>query len=194
MTYSWYFITAPDGIDTVTIKSSSYSETITGSHVPSGGYIFTTTSFEENEVVTISAVGYSRVTAIVGGYNTYYFTKRQYATDDDSVTANGSQTIINLINEPNTSVSANITDSSGNIHSVDVKLRTIQDGSLVCDMRIDDVDIFYGRRCINRMPLLFNNAIEGNFYFYDLYENADPQYTGFNSRWVLVYDTEFSLK
>lgn len=105
-----------------------------------------------------------------------------------------SQTIINLINEPNTSVSANITDDSGNIHSVDVKLRTIQDGSLICDMRIDDVDIFYGRRCINRMPLLFDNVIEGNFYFYDLYENDDPQYTEFNSRWVLVYDTEFSLK
>ena len=104
------------------------------------------------------------------------------------------QVAINLINEPNSSFSANITDKDGNIHSVDVVLRTMQDGSLICDMTIDDIPQFYGRRCVNKMPLLLSNFISGNFFFFDLYGNEDPEYSGFNDRWQLIYDTEFNLR
>lgn len=105
-----------------------------------------------------------------------------------------SRTAINLINEPNTKCSANITDSAGIVHSVDIALRTIQDGSLICDMAIDGVQVFYGRRCVNRMPLLYDGVVDGNFYFYDMYGNDDPEYLGFNDRWQLIYDTEFKLR
>ena len=103
------------------------------------------------------------------------------------------QTIINLVNEPNISVSANITDANGDVHSVDINLRTMPDKSLIMDLIIDDVVQFYGRRCVNRMPLMLSQFIGGNFYFYDQYGNSDPEYTGFNDRYVLVYDTEFKL-
>ena len=76
------------------------------------------------------------------------------------------RTAINLINEPNSKVSANI------------------DGEVQ----------FYGRRCINRMPLMLSQVVSGNFYFYDLYGNSDPEYSGFNNRYQLIYDTDFNLQ
>lgn len=104
------------------------------------------------------------------------------------------RTAINLINEPNSKVSANITDAAGEIHTVNVALRTMADGSLIMDLTIDGEVQFYGRRCINRMPLMLSQVISGNFYFYDLYGNSDPEYSEFNSRYQLIYDTDFNLQ
>ena len=73
-------------------------------------------------------------------------------------------------------------------------LRTMADGSLIMDLTIDGEVQFYGRRCINRMPLMLSQVISGNFYFYDLYGNSDPEYSGFNSRYQLIYDTDFNLQ
>lgn len=103
------------------------------------------------------------------------------------------KTAINLNQVPNLSVSANIADASGELHIVDIALRTMSDGSLIMNLEIDGEPAFYGRRCIDRMPLLLNQAISGNFYFMDQYGTSDPVYTGFGDRYLLIYDTEYSL-
>lgn len=41
---------------------------------------------------------------------------------------------------------------------------------------------------------MLSKVISGNFYFYDLYGNSDPQYQEFNSRYRLIYDTDFNLQ
>jgi hypothetical protein len=104
------------------------------------------------------------------------------------------QVSINIIQEPNQSLSANLTDDAGNIHIADISLRTMEDGSLIMDLTIDDEPQFYGRRCINRMPLILNQVIPGNLYFYDLFGNSNPNYNEFNDRYLLVYDTEYRLR
>lgn len=104
------------------------------------------------------------------------------------------QTSINIIQQPNQSLSVNLTDDNGNVHIADINLRTMYDGFLIMDLIIDDKPQFYGRRCINRMPLLLNRVIQGNLYFYDLFGNSDPVYTEFNDRYVLIYDTEYNLQ
>lgn len=104
------------------------------------------------------------------------------------------QTSINIIQEPNQILSVNLTDDNGNIYIADIKLRTMDDGSLIMDLAIDDEPQFYGRRCVNKMPLLLNQVIGGNLYFYDLFGNSDPVYTEFNDRYILVYDTEYNLQ
>lgn len=104
------------------------------------------------------------------------------------------QVSINIIQEPNQSLSVNLTDDAGNVHIADINLRTMEDGSLIMDLLIDDEPQFYGRRCVNRMPLMLNQVISGNFYFYDLFGNSDPVYTEFNDRYLLIYDTEYSLR
>lgn len=103
------------------------------------------------------------------------------------------KTAINLVNEPNIKVSANIVDNNGDNHSVDFTLRTMRDGSLIADMSIDGTPDFYGRRCVDRMPLTLNKSISGNFYFEDQYGNTDPNYKEYNTRYLLIYDTEFKL-
>lgn len=89
---------------------------------------------------------------------------------------------------------AQVTDDAGNIHIADISLRTMEDGSLIMDLAIDDEPQFYGRRCINRMPLILNQVIPGNLYFYDLFGNSNPNYNEFNDRYLLVYDTEYRLR
>lgn len=103
------------------------------------------------------------------------------------------KTAINLNQVPNLSVSANIADASGDLHVVDIALRTMPDGTLIADLAIDGTPAVYGRRCIDRMPLLLNQAISGNFYFMDKFGITDPVYTGFGDRYLLIYDTEYSL-
>ena len=103
------------------------------------------------------------------------------------------KTSINLTQAPNQSVSANISDPSGISHIVDFKLRTMPDGYLIMDMTIDETPIFYGRRCVNKMPLMLTPALAGNFYFYDQFGNTDPVYTGLTSRYLLIYDDEYEL-
>lgn len=104
------------------------------------------------------------------------------------------QVSINLIQSPNQSLSCNLTDNEGNTYIADINLRTMADGSLIMDLQIDGEPVFYGRRCINKMPLILNRVIPGNMYFYDLYENSDPEYTAFNDRYLLIYDTEYKLQ
>ncbi len=104
------------------------------------------------------------------------------------------QMSINLVQEPNQSLSVNLTDDAGNIHIADINLRTMEDGSLIMDLTIDGEVQFYGRRCINCMPLLLKHTIPGNMYFFDKFGLSDPNYTGFNDRYLLVYDTEYNLQ
>lgn len=61
--YSWVF-SAPASPITITDGTNTY--TYTGTAIPLGGYSYTVTDFNENDEVTISAVGYNRVTATVG--------------------------------------------------------------------------------------------------------------------------------
>lgn len=103
------------------------------------------------------------------------------------------KTSINLVATPNQSASANILDVSGASHIVDMKLRTMPDGFLIMDMGIDGVPIFYGQRCVNKMPLLLGVTIPGNFYFWDQYGNTDPVYTGLSDRYLLIYDDEYTI-
>lgn len=103
------------------------------------------------------------------------------------------KTSINLTQAPNQSVSANITEKDGTTHIVDIKLRTMPDGYLIIDMGVDDTPVFYGRRCVNKMPLMLGYPMTGNFYFYDQFGNTDPVYTGLGDRYLLIYDDEYEL-
>lgn len=96
------------------------------------------------------------------------------------------QYLVNLNNEPNQSFSF---DAGEQV--VDMSLRTTTEGFLYCDIAVDGVGLFAGRTCCNQMPLLLNDILVGNLYFEDLYGNEDPRYEEFNSRFVLVYDTEY---
>lgn len=91
-----------------------------------------------------------------------------------------------LNNVPNQYTSFNI----GN-DGYDIQLRTIK-GSLYADLYKNGQALFYGRRCINKMPLLQDQP-KGNFYFYDKYGNENPTYDGLNDRFILVYDENFIL-
>ena len=103
------------------------------------------------------------------------------------------KTSINLTQAPNQSVSANIAEKVGTTHIVDIKLRTMPDGYLIIDMGVDDTPVFYGRRCVNKMPLMLGYPMTGNFYFYDQFGNTDPVYTGLGDRYLLIYDDEYEL-
>lgn len=104
------------------------------------------------------------------------------------------KTSINLIQAPNQTLSANITDINGEIHIVDINLRTLYDGQMIADISIDGTAVFYGRRCIDRMPLMLGGAIPGNFYFVDLFGNSNPVYTDLGNEYLLIYDDEYQLR
>ncbi len=103
------------------------------------------------------------------------------------------KTSINLLQTPNQTLSANITDAAGNIRIIQITLRTMPDMSLIANLEIDGEPVFYGRRCRNRMPLMLSGPIGGNFYFVDQYENTDPVYTGLGDQYLLIYDDEYTL-
>lgn len=103
------------------------------------------------------------------------------------------KTAINLLKTPNQAVSANITDAAGNLRIVEIALRTMPDGTLIANLEIDGEPVFYGRRCVNRMPLMLAGPVGGNFYFVDQYENTDPVYTGLGDQYMLIYDDEYIL-
>ncbi|MBR2771608.1 MAG: hypothetical protein IKD78_06300 [Bacteroidales bacterium] len=103
------------------------------------------------------------------------------------------QTQINLTAAPNQTLSATITDKNGDIHIADFRLRTMPSGFLITDITIDDVVVVYGRRCIDRVPLMLGGPIGGNFFFVDQFGTSDPEYTGFGDRYILVYDDEYEL-
>ena len=70
-----------------------------------------------------------------------------------------------------------------------ITLRQIAE-SLYCDLAVDGVQIFAGRRCcigtdINCYP---TPLFSGRLFFIDTLGKSDPQYQELNSRWLLVYE------
>lgn len=104
------------------------------------------------------------------------------------------KTIINLTPTPNQTVSANITDTNGDIHVLELALRTMPDGILITDIAIDDEWLVYGVRCINNIPLLLGAQNIGNLYFTDQFGDTDPTYAELGDRYQLIYDNEYTLE
>lgn len=70
-----------------------------------------------------------------------------------------------------------------------IRLRQVAE-HLFCDLSVEDSQIFVGRRCclgtdINCYP---TPEFSGRLFFVDSLGNADPQYEGLNSRWLLAYE------
>lgn len=66
--------------------------------------------------------------------------------------------------------------------------------SVYCDLTVDDAVVFQGRICeteslINQYP---SRNFHGKLFFVDTKGSDNPQYEGFNSRWLLVYEPEES--
>lgn len=104
------------------------------------------------------------------------------------------KTIINLSPTPNQTVSANISDTAGEMHVVELNLRTLPDGSMIADVAIDENWLVYGVRCLNNMPLLLGTQNIGNLYFTDQYGDTDPTYSGLGDQYQLIYDNEYILE
>ena len=101
--------------------------------------------------------------------------------------------VINLNQLPNQGFSTNITDKNGTMYSLDIKLRTLRNGLLIMDLAVDGIEQFYGRACVNKIPMLWHNKLNGNIYFEDQYGIEDPEYRGFNDRFLLIYNDEYVL-
>lgn len=99
--------------------------------------------------------------------------------------------MINLLQEPNQELTCNCVDDNGTTFAVDLKLRTLVDGNLCIDIVVDGETQRLSAICTNDMPLLPTNILGGNLYFDDIYGKDDPNYTEFNDRFRLIYDTEF---
>lgn len=95
---------------------------------------------------------------------------------------------INLSQTPNQALSCN-----AGAFALDINLRTSKAGLLYMDLQIDGVPEFYGRACIDRMPLLLNSKLGGNLYFEDIYGTENPEYQMLNDRFRLVYDEEYQI-
>ena len=93
---------------------------------------------------------------------------------------------ITLLKQPNSYNSFNI-----NTDGYDLRLKTVKN-YLYADLYKNGNPLFYGRRCINKMPLIQNQK-QGNFYFYDKYGNDNPVYDKLNDRFVLIYDENYLL-
>ena len=104
------------------------------------------------------------------------------------------KTIINLTPTPNQTVSANISDASDEMHVLELRLRTLPDGSLITDISIDDEWLAYGVRCLNNIPLLLGTQDIGNLYFTDQYGDTAPTYSELGDRYQLIYDNEYTLE
>lgn len=92
-------------------------------------------------------------------------------------------------NEPNTIVNFDDYEDL----AFELKLRTIDEQQLYVDIEINNEIICYGRRCCNKMPLLLTNKYNGNLYFKDEYGDNDPVYSDFNTRYKLIWDTDYVL-
>lgn len=101
--------------------------------------------------------------------------------------------IITLVNIPNQSTSCNLTDDEGNVYGVDLNLRTLPDGNVLMDVTVNNEVQRQGVICANMMPLVPTNILNGNLYFRDIYGNENPNYNEYNTRFQLIYDTEFRL-
>lgn len=100
---------------------------------------------------------------------------------------------INLNQIPNQEGSFNITEPNGTVHRCDFSLRLLTDDSMCITLTIDDDTICQSKKCINKMPLVLNNKIKGNIYFLDIYGNTNPDFSKFNERYYLIYDTDYIL-
>lgn len=103
------------------------------------------------------------------------------------------QYVISLTNEPNQKLSCNLQNADGDWLNTTVKLRTLPDGHLIADITVNDEVVCLSKICNNLMPLLPNNTLGGNIYFEDIYGNDNPEYAEFNTRYRLIYDTEYFL-
>lgn len=99
---------------------------------------------------------------------------------------------VRLNNIPNQEGSFNITIGN-TVLACNFKLRTLTDNSLIMDLIINGKVMFYGKKCITNMPLIYNNALGGNFYWFDKYGNENPNYVNFNDRFLLIFDTEYKI-
>src|ERR1700748_2734055 len=67
-----------------------------------------------------------------------------------------------------------------------------KDNNVFVDLNADGVDIFVGNLALNATPIDAGNSydgFQGNLYFLDTQGLDDPDYTGFNTRWMLIYLT-----
>jgi hypothetical protein len=60
-----------------------------------------------------------------------------------------------------------------------------------CDLTLNERVLFKGVRCLNLVNIVPGDYLgfNGKLYFADLNGTEDPDYTGFNDRWVLVYES-----
>lgn len=72
-----------------------------------------------------------------------------------------------------------------------IKIYTKDQGCFV-DVSADGVDVAIGTICRNAVPLVCRrySGFQGNILFLDLQGDTDPVYTGFSSRYKLLYLTE----
>ena len=64
--------------------------------------------------------------------------------------------------------------------------------SLYCDLAVDGTMVWLGHICHNLQDLKFYSYLpfSGVLRFVDLQGDADPQWEGLGTRWVLLYGTE----
>lgn len=64
-----------------------------------------------------------------------------------------------------------------------------REGSMYCDLNVDDNPIWYGLICHDRTPMKERRTtiFSGNLMFVDLEGTEDPTYPKLDSRFVLVY-------
>ncbi|MFV0627049.1 MAG: hypothetical protein ACK5N8_06860 [Alphaproteobacteria bacterium] len=103
------------------------------------------------------------------------------------------KTIISLPTSPNVKFSCDVTNDAGEILALDISLRTYEDKNVSMDLAANSQTIFMSRNCINKSPLILNNQLGGNIYFEDQFGDNDPYYTGYNNRYILVFDSEFRV-
>jgi len=68
----------------------------------------------------------------------------------------------------------------------------LRNDSIFVDLNSNGTDMCIGCLALNAVPIDACNSydgFQGNLYFIDTQGTDDPEYTGFNSRWVLVYLT-----
>lgn len=100
---------------------------------------------------------------------------------------------ITLNKVPNQILNFTIEDRQGVPHLCEMHLKEYQPGLLVASLKIDGAQIFASRKVCNMMPLIYSNDYKGNFYFEDFYRNRDPEPEGFNSRWKLLFNTNYRI-
>lgn len=65
-----------------------------------------------------------------------------------------------------------------------------KDQGLFIDLLLEGKPLIYGKLCQNRTPIVRYPYLKfpGDLYFVDTQSNADPNYQGFGTRWILIHD------